>query len=256
MVGTRSGRGGRPSLMTASSPSPVPFRFAELPTEIQLLIFQLFVPHHTAAVNLEHRTSRVAFLTLNKTIYETLAPAFYLNSVFHFDDPAPLQDFLGNASSTCQRNIRAISYRVKAANIDLSKTFEQLSHTVNQFAKCMTNLSVFRITHIGQYLMERDSRVLNLLDGILRGERDTRSYWCWRTLHASAQVIGRYSQLECTLQAVLKDYTIHRKVARLMHGTNVDAIMLSFSRISQAHNSEAKPAKWEFTGRVLADEET
>ena len=223
---TRSGREDQ----TAHPPPLVPdvFRSTDLPAEIQLQIFQLFMPHRTTAPIFEDRKTRAALLTLNRTIYDILAPPFYQYTTFHFYEPSSLNDFLANGSLICLRNFRNVTYHVEIPNDSLSKSFRVLSGVIVEFAKYMVDLETFRITQVGKGLIEQASKDLHILDGL--HQNTVGSYWVWRSLFAHGDIIQTYAELDITLQGVFTDFTTVRKITRMMHGFNIDVLTLSYSK--------------------------
>lgn len=122
-----------PTLLTLGR---VPFRFRDLPTEIQIQIFHLLKPaepprptteasQHTLEIwglggvpfgsglyKCEPPWARQArnFLFLNKSTYKDFAPHYYQSSVIRFFDPSTFaDDFLANATNACLNNLRFVS---------------------------------------------------------------------------------------------------------------------------------------------------
>ena len=120
----------------------VPFRFRDLPPEIQFQIFQLFRPAEPprpttdaseltleswAAEDVTSQPSRPSrrglyrceppwsrqacnFLFLNKSTYKDFAPYYYQSSVIRvFDSVTFADDFLANATNICLYNLRFVS---------------------------------------------------------------------------------------------------------------------------------------------------
>ena len=164
-------------VITRSSARAVqPFRFADLPPELQLEVFTWCLarvhPGSYWECRQRYRT-RVGLLLLNRATYELLGPIFYQGAHFliYIGYRQRLERLLSNASSLFLRNVRSVSCCILVPYVCGSPSMGYLASSNQEGRRTIRDSLAFRSSHyafIGrtssEELMKRAKRLVDAIN--------------------------------------------------------------------------------------------